>query len=381
MNKLITILGPTASGKSARAITVAILTLFLIGIIYANSNQDKKTYPSEKKFYEKSDIDTDVWQLTSDPGNDQIFYQEPNYFSPDGSLFLFKSSRDDGKEKLYLLHLDSGEITRLRDGDFGHIPTWSADGRKIYIGESGKIIAVDVKTGQATDRKIPADSWLTFLDANPAGDKILFVEEGQAEHKGLSIINTDGSNYQRLFSTDYQTTFYIDHPTFIDNQRILFLTRGHRRDFTGEYNKPYILDLNGGLTRLSAACSHYDVNPKGDKILCASEGYIIDLAGRMLKSFPNIKGHGVWAPDGDTFLMTGDPVPVPSGPHFGKIVLLKFSADSAVNLVSHESTYNSTLAVHIQPNAQFSRDGQYIIYESDRGQMKNSDLYLVKIHE
>lgn len=381
MNKLITILGPTASGKSALAIAVAILTFFLIGIIYTNNNQDKKTYPSEKRFYKKSDIGTDVFRLTSDPGNDRIFYQEPNYFSPDSSLFLFKSDRGDGKEKLYLSNLSSGEITLLRDGNFGHGPTWSKDSQKVYIGETGKIIAVNINSPEEEIIKIPANSWLTFLHLNPAGDKILFVEEGQEEHKGLSIINTDGSNYKRLFSTDYQTTFYIDHPTFIDNHRILFLTRGTNRDFTGDYNKPYILDLNGGFTRLSVACSHYDVNPKGDKILCASEGYIIDLAGRILKSFPNIKGHGVWAPDDDTFLMTGDPVPVPSGPHFGKIILLKFSADSAVNLVSHESTYNSTLAVHIQPNAQFSQDGQYIIYESDRGLAKNSDLYIVKVYE
>lgn len=356
------------------------LILFLIGFIYLNPQNKKTTWPLEKNFYKKSDIDTDVWRLTSDPGNDHIFYQEPNYFSPDSSRFLFKSDRGDGKEKLYLANLSSGEITLLRDGNFGHGPTWSKDGQKVYIGETGKIIAVNINSPAEEIIKIPTNSWLTFLHLNPAGDKILFVEEGQEEHKSLSIINTDGSNYQRLFSTDYQTTFYIDHPTFIDNHRLLFLTRGTNRDFTGDYNKPYILDLNGGLSRLPVECSHYDVNPQGDKILCASEGYVIDLAGNKLKSLA-INGHGVWAPDGDTFLMTGDPIPLPGGPHFGKIVLTKFTANRLANLTSHESTYNSTVAVHIQPNAQFSPDGQYIIYESDRGLAKNSDLYLVKVHE
>ncbi len=371
--------------KVLRSAFFVILILLTACDTTKTSLQQEPVIISEKSFYKTSDVGTDVFTITKAAGNDHIFYQEPNYFNPQSFLFLFTSDRGDGKWRLYISNLTSGEVSLLRKSDlFGHIPTWSSDGKKIYLGEKAKIIAVELKTSTETKIKVPQDSWITFLHVNSAGDKILFIEEGMEEHKGLSIINTDGAGYRRLFSTDSETVFYLDHPTFINDDTILFLTRGKNRDFNGNYNQPYLLDLheeNGKLTRLPVECSHYDVNPQGDKILCASEGYIIDLTGRVLKNISRIKGHGAWAPDGDTFLMTGDPMPVPDGPSYGKIVIMKFSSNDSYNLVSHESTYDSSLEMHIQPNAQFSQDGKYVIYESDRGQMQNSDLYLVKVLE
>lgn len=77
-------------------------------------------------------------------------------------------------------------------------------------------------------------------------------------------------------------------------------------------------------------------------------------------------------------MMTGDPVPVPEGsPFFCKITIMKFSSNETYNLVSHENTYDSSLEVHIQPNAHFSRDSRFIIYQSDRD--GNLDLYLVEV--
>ena len=98
----------------------------------------------------------------------------------------------------------------------------------------------------------------------------------------------------------------------------------------------------------------------------------------ILKETYGIKGHGVWSSDGETFMMTGDPVPVTKdSPYFGKITILKFSTNETYNLVSHENTYDSSLEVHIQPNAHFSGDGRYIIYQSDKD--GNLDLYLVEV--
>src|SRR3989344_634594 len=328
----------------------------------------------EKSFYKISDLRTDVMKLTSQ-GDNHIFYQEPNGFNADSSKFIFKSTRN-RKDGLYVIDLKSGEI-KLLSNSFGHIPTWSNDGTEIFYGQHGKITAVDAHTLTTRDLQIPEQSWNTFLHIRE--NQILFVEEatdGTDFHLGLSTINTDGSNYKRLFTTDHQTVFYIDHSTFIDN-RILFLTRGKNRDFAGDYNKPYILESDGRMSRLPVQCSHYDVHPNGDKILCASEGYIIDLNGTILKEL-SLKGHGVWA-ESDTFLMTGDPIPVPDGPHFGKIALMNLNSNETINLVSHESTYNSSLEQHIQPNAQFSPDGKYTIYKSDNGELHDSDLYLVEV--
>ena len=346
---------------------------------------------SEKTFYKKSDVGTDVIQLTSKPSHDRIFYQEPNYFSPDNSKFLFYSRDTDDKGEIekagiYLLDLNTENITLLKNRPFGFMPTWSKDGKEVYVGENSKILAINIKTLEERTINIPTDStdfsWIVSLHLNPSGDRLLFVESGQETHKALSTIKTDGSDYRKLFIADQETVFVLGHPIFVDDNTILFLTRGENRNSRGDFNKPYLITLDGKLTRIPVTCSHYDVNPKGDKILCGQDGYIIDLEGNKLKEFPEIHGHGVWAPDGDVFLLTGDPVPVPKeSQYFGKIVIMKFSSDEIYSLVSHENTYNSSIEVHIQPNAQFSRDGKHIIYESDRNQMQNIDLYLVEVPE
>jgi Tol biopolymer transport system component len=363
---------------------IFLIISLIILIALLNGCINKTLYSSEIEFYKKSDLGTDVIRLTSNSANDDIFYQNPNFFSPDDSKFLFRSQRSDGNYRLYILDLKSGNITLLReDTSFGWMPTWSKDSREVYVGHIGKIFVINIENLEERIIKIPTDSWITFLDLSPSGDQLVFVEEDSRtwvdHHKILSVINIDGSGYRQVYNLDHVNEFYLDHPFFIEENKVLFLTRGENRDFTGDFNKPYIFNLDtGNISRLPLCCSHYDVHPDGDKILCASEGYIIDLNGNILKETYGIKGHGVWSYDGETFMMTGDPVPVPdSSTYFGKITIMKFSSNETYNLVSHENTYDSSLNVHIQPNAHFSRDGRFIIYQSDKD--GNLDLYLVEV--
>lgn len=359
------------------AIVLIILALCSF-FLYFSTRVHERYQPSERTFYKKSDIGTDVYQLTTNTGEDHNYYQEPNYFSPDSSKFLFKSSRS-GMDGIYLVDLVSGEITVLKKGLIGHSPTWSKDGSEIYYGQFGKINAINVKTFEERKLKIPNSNWTTFIHTNPSGDKLVFVEEGLDTHKKLSVIDTDGSNYQVLYTLDKKIEFYLDHPIFINDNDILFLTRGEDRNADGDFNKPYIMSLDGNLKRLPVSCSHYDVHPNSDKILCGTDGHIIDLEGNILKNF-GLHGHGVWHPDGNRFLVTHDPLAAGEDmPYRGKITIHEFDTNNQYDLVSHESTYNSTIEFHIQPNAQFSRDGRYVIYESERGQKENSDLYLVEL--
>lgn len=368
--------------------TIILLSVFiLVCLIFGGcTNRDvTHNYPSEKEYYKESDIGTNVIRLTSNTANDYIFYQNPNFFSPDDSKFLFQSQRGDGNYRLYIIDISSGEITLLReDTSFGWRPTWSKDGTEIYVGHEGKIYAINIETLNERIIDVPTEYWITFLDVNPTGDTLVFVEENReavTTHEILSMVKIDGTDYKQLYILDKQNEFFLDHPFFIDDDNVLFLTRGENRDYRGDFNKPYILNIdNRSLTRLPTCCSHYDIHPDGDKILCASEGYIIDLKGNILKNTSNIKGHGVWSSDGNTFLMTGDPDPVQEdSPYFGKITLMKFNSNEIFNLVSHENTYDSSLGVHIQPNAHFSRDGKNIIYQSDRD--GDLDLYLVETSE
>lgn len=338
-------------------------------------------FPSEKRFFKKSDIGTDVFQLTTHEAEDGIFYQEPSYTSPNNKYFLFQSNRDE-RYRLYIVDINQGEIILLRyDPSFGWAPTWSKEG-KVYVGSSGKIIEIDPETLGEKYIDLPNSYVATFLHVSRNGEKILMVEEepgfGGSKHKRLAIVNKDGSGYQTLYNVDEKEIFYLDHPVWVNDSLVLFLTRGKERNFTGDFNKPHLVDIDGNLRKIPRECSHYDVHPDGDKILCATEGYIINLDGEIIKELP-LRGHGVWHPDGKSFLMTGDPIPIPSGEHFGKIALMEFDSENATNIVSHESTYDSTLAVHIQPNAQFSRDGNWIIYESDLMKGYGSDLFIVEI--
>ena len=50
----------------------------------------------EKTFYNESDIGTNAYQLTANPGEDSIFYQNTSFFSPDGSKFLFRQEIGEG---------------------------------------------------------------------------------------------------------------------------------------------------------------------------------------------------------------------------------------------------------------------------------------------
>ena len=358
--------------------SIIIVIIVAVTLFFLNNkevNKDIFEIPSEKSFYKLSDLGTNVVQLTNNSENDGIFYQEPSYFSSNGKYFLFKSERDGNA--LMVMNLETGKSAFLKKNSmYGWAPAWNNN--KIYLGGLSKIDVIDIENHNESKLDIKGSNVATFIHFNPSGNKMVFVEELFGNHRSLSIINADGTGYTELFLLDKENEFYLDHPTFINDEEILFLTRGKNRDFRDNYNKPYIINLKGEKRKLPVECSHYDINSKGDKIICATEGYIIDLNGNKLKEL-ELRGHGAWHPNGETFLMSGDPIPVPDGPYFGKIVLMNFSNDEIVNLVSHESTYDSTLERHIQPNAQFSRDGNFVIYESDRGEGKNTDLFIVEI--
>jgi hypothetical protein len=358
-----------------KLLLIALLAVFACGCIGQQSAGAPAEYASEKSIFTDSETGVTVWQLTNSTGEDRIFYQEPNYFGPDGEKFLFKSDRADGQQRLYLLELGTGKIRLVRQSSsFGWAPCWSKDGKEIYVGETGKILVINTDSLKEKEIKVPSGLWITFLHLNPSGQRLVFIEEDMKGHRALSVMNTDGSDYRNLFEVDRKEIYYFDHPIFVDDDTVLVLTRGKDRDFSGMYNVPYLVKLDGTKDRLKAVCSHYDVNVQRKLVLCGSEGYIVDLGGNKVKEFEDLRGHGVWAPDGKTFLMTPDPVPVPSGPYSRKIVLLSSASDEKTVLIVHGNSYDSSLAVHTQPNAQFSPDGKAVIYESDKS--GQTDLFM-----
>ena len=371
---------------------IIITSLILASVSFINQNNildvtgmfidDGLSFKSERIFNGLSYKKTHVTQLTSNKFNDNIFYQEPNHFSPDSSKYLFMSKRIDGKNRIYVMDMVDGNINLISKNAFwGWSPSWSADNKIIYT-TLGKIHFVDVNKSFNEDIvNIQTGNVISFIRSDPSGSRIIFVEEEHVKtdhHKSLSIINFDGEDYRRLFFTNEKNIFYIDHPVWINDDEVLFLTRGFNRNFSNDFNKPFIINVNNNkIRRIPVECSHYDVNPKGDKILCATEGYIIDLYGNILKNFKPYQGHGAWHPDGNTFLITVHPGYISKDSVYqNKIIIMDFNSDKRDILVNHFNSYNSS--AHSQPNAQFSRDGKYIIYESDYLGKKNTDLFLVE---
>lgn len=319
-----------------------------------------------------------VRRLTSDAADDDIFYQEPRSFGgASGDLLLIRSARGDGQYRLHLVNVTTGAIALLReDVGFGWSPTWTRDGREVLVGHARTLLFLDALTGATRSVPLPTEAWITFPHVSPNGTRVLFVEEtlrkGETEHLALGLARLDGSGYERVYTLDHARESFLDHPVWLDEERIAFLTRGKGRDFHGEFNKPYVLDLaTRELTRLPYECSHYDPNPLTPALLCGQEGYVLDVSGRKVFSYEGIHGHATWAPDGKRFLATADPVPVPEGrPHHGTIVLLRSESDAREDMVLHGSAYDSI--GHDQPDAQWSPDGRWIAW-SARGDVWLAD--------
>lgn len=309
-----------------------------------------------------------VRQLTSDPADDDVFYQEPRSFGGAArDLFLFRSARGDGQHRLHLVNLTSGAIARLRDDtSFGWSPTWTLDGNTVIVGHDRALLLIDAATGETRTIALPTDAWITFPHVSPDGSRVLFVEEargaGEATHLALGMARLDGSAYERLYALDRQTEFFLDHPVWLDDATVAFLTRGEGRDFRSGFNRPYVLDLGTrAIQRLPHECSHYDPNPRASLLLCGQEGYVLEKRGTKVFTYAGIHGHAAWAPDGERFLATADPVPVPEGePHHGTIALLRMGSEARVDLVRHGSAYDSV--AHDQPDAQWSPDGRWIVW-------------------
>ncbi|MEK7523855.1 MAG: hypothetical protein AAB588_02370 [Patescibacteria group bacterium] len=360
---------------------------------------------SEMSVIGRSEIGTRVIEGTRNMIYDDVFYGEPSGWRPGlprGSYeFLFLSERglgergpSDGKTRLYLQNLNTRKIRVLRtqvswqrSGEIGFGPCWSHDGKEIFIGEHGKILAVNADTGEERRISLPYgnDLFITFLHVSPDGDKFLGVEEGHGEdgkdyHRGLFVMNVDGTGYRRIYTLDLEKEFYMDRPQFVDNNTIFFLTRGltadGQRDYNGIFNHPFLISLKEEeemphnieewqAYRLPLECSHSNANPDGTRIVCGQEGYIIDRQGNIIHDYRGILGSHATFVDNENVIFTQQYDWPEDSPYSGKIVIVNIRTGTITVIVDHENSYDGGTTHHSQPNAHASPDGAFIVYVAD----------------
>lgn len=243
-------------------------------------------------------------------------YNRSGEFSPDGSQIAFASDRNGGGIWIMDAGGDAAGATRVAAGDWLSMPSWSADGSRIYFADvlpcnggsvNCHVKVVDLATGVVT----PLSTNAVDPRISPDGSLIVF-----RRGSGLGIMNSDGTN-AHMIMTEGGSNLYPEWST--DGSRIYFT----RIAFDGS-EAVYSMDVTGGdLQRLTPAepgfFRYSTVSRDGRSMLfVASGGRIIhqDMESGLhttlnftpSKSAPNIpSGQNLsFAPDGRTALFLGN---------------------------------------------------------------------------
>jgi Tol biopolymer transport system component len=159
----------------------------------------------------------DIWVVNTDGSGARKLSEssaaewEPAW-SPDGTRIAFVSDRE-GDADIFIRNADgSGEdynLTAYAPDSAQYSPAWSPDGTRIaYISTENGSPSLWVMTVDGSERnQLYTGGILNYPNWTPDSARIVFQASS-----GLSIINSDGQNYQPLWGT-YQGT----HPTVSPN--------------------------------------------------------------------------------------------------------------------------------------------------------------------
>lgn len=262
---------------------------------------------------------SNIWIINSDGTKNRPITtgnQNDNYprWSHDGEKIVFKSNRQDGRMKLFLMWMDTKEIKPLTNTPKapGSV-TWSPNDRylafNMFVPKTDKSII-----------KMPAKPEGAKWNTPPVYiDKLNYRGDGQGYIKGgamqLFTLSIDGGTPKQL------TTSYFDHgaPQWAKDGKKLYFSANFNPDEAFEPTNSEIYELDLGNNKVTALTERYGpdngpkVSPDGNKIAYTgfddellgyqlNELYVMDLAGGSPKllsgefdrSVTNIQ----WANDG-----------------------------------------------------------------------------------
>ena len=115
-------------------------------------------------------------------------------WSPFSNQIVYYLEKGDNKDQIYLTDMDGSFQRNLTNDDHHNIfPSWTPDGRIIYVRDKGEVMIMNVD-GTNKERILGKSGGLAVL--SPDGKKLLFVAD---DASGLSILDLDSKKEERLF--------------------------------------------------------------------------------------------------------------------------------------------------------------------------------------
>jgi serine/threonine protein kinase len=148
--------------------------------------------------------------------------------SPDGEKIAFTALSTDGKQMLYVRHLNATETQALPGSDFPLVPFWSPDSRSVAYGSLGKLKRSDLSGGNAQvlcdAARLTGGAW------NKDGDIIFGPDYGSAMFR----ISAKGGEPKQVTFQEETGDGQHSGGTFLpDGRRFLFDRGAESRELRG----------------------------------------------------------------------------------------------------------------------------------------------------
>lgn len=237
---------------------------------------------------------------------------------PSGPRVVFASNRgeDPNKTDLYILNIDSGEVTPLNTGfDAVFFPKWSPDGTKILfaVWDAWNLYTVNADGSNLTQL---TDFRSNNADWSPDGSQIVFQSDHRNEPKDtpdLYLIDANGENLSEILDQPKDADYM---PRWVGSDKIAFLSdrSGHAEIYTINIDGSQRTQITDGKASIGAFAVSSDgtrlvfTYPQGDNF---ANMYSIDISGDVgsairLTSEATRDENPAWLPDGSAVIYNTD---------------------------------------------------------------------------
>ncbi len=189
-------------------------------------------------------------------------------WSPDGTKILFSSDRDNSKNEIYIMSLDSGETERLTNNQlYDSEGCWSPGGDKIIFTRffpandklkskgQGAIFQYDLKT-KKEKRLTDLGGYCGGLSYSPDGATIAFHRTSDATSE-IWVMKNDGTDPQQVTDT------FVDEysPSWSPDGKWIAFTAGTGHDGLGTFDL-WLMRPDGSERRLISAAANTQMSPQ-----------------------------------------------------------------------------------------------------------------------